>query len=114
VIIILKDLNIINNINKETIERLADDLSTDKEKMIEAYKSNSGINKKISAKNENTNGNKIGLKANFLNHEQSSASNNPIMKHITPSDLLNNRKFSILEIQGADSLSNFRELIGIR
>lgn len=34
------------------------------------------------------------------------------MKHITPAALLDNRKFSILEIQGAESLNNLRDLIG--
>jgi len=57
--------------------------------------------------------NKVGFKSIFLNPEASSASNFPIMKHITPSSLLDKRKFSILDIQGAESFNNLRDLIGI-
>lgn len=58
-------------------------------------------------------GNKVCFNSIFRNPEASPASNYSIMKHITPSALLEKRKFSILDIQGAESLNNLRDLIGI-
>jgi len=64
-------------------------------------KKNSAINIK-NVKNNNINNN--------LETNQSSSIHN--MKKLSPSILLENRKFSILDIQGPENLNNLRELIG--
>lgn len=54
----------------------------------------------------------VNKKSKKTFQELTSNINMPIMKHITPTTLLNDRKFSILDIQGAENLNNFRDLIG--
>jgi len=54
----------------------------------------------------------LNNKNKLIDNENNKVSNLPLMKHITPTAVLNNRRFSILEIAGAESINNFREMIG--
>lgn len=57
--------------------------------------------------------NKSVLKPVSDNLQKNLISNMPIMNHITPLKVMESRKFSILEIQGAENFFDMRQLIGI-